>query len=106
MLRFDLLPSSGSLGRRAQQSRQASWFHVVHPGPAGQPGDDVDGRSAAQAVVTAGGGSGWGQGLRGAMAVGSGRRGQTCGDPQRLQRSGQRLGRCSHDPQPQLVGHR
>lgn len=63
VLCFDLLPSSGSLGRRAQESRQASWFHVIHTGPAGQPGDDVDGRSAAQAVVTAGGGSGWGQSL-------------------------------------------
>lgn len=63
VLCFDLLPSSGSLGRRAQESRQASWFHVIHPGPAGQPGHDVDGRSAAQAVVSAGGGSGWGQSL-------------------------------------------
>lgn len=63
VFRFDLLPSSGSLRRRAQEPGQASGFHVVHTGPAGQPGDDVDGRSAAQAVVTAGGRSGWGQSL-------------------------------------------
>lgn len=60
---FDLLPSSGSLRRGAQESGQASGFHVVHPGPAGQPRDDVHGRGAAQAVVTAGGRSGWGQSL-------------------------------------------
>lgn len=69
---FDLLPSPGRLGGGAQESGQASMFHVVHARAAGQPRDDVHSGGPAQAVVTAGRWSGGGQSLRGAMAVGSG----------------------------------
>lgn len=60
---FDLLPSPGRLGRGAQESSQTSGFHVVHTRTAGQPRDDVHRGGTAQAVVTAGGRSGRGQGL-------------------------------------------
>lgn len=77
VLRFDLLPPARGFGRRPQEAGQTAGLHVVHAGAAGQAGDDVDGGGAAQPVVAAGGGRGGRQGLRGAVAVRSGRRSQT-----------------------------
>lgn len=74
---FDLLSSPRCLWRGAQQSCQASGLHVVNARATSQSRDDVHRGGATQAVLAAGGRSRRGQGVWGAVAVGSRWGGQT-----------------------------